>query len=178
MAKQTTQQTLADLTGLSQQRISQLQRSGVIVRGENPVTSVRKIISRLGAEAAGRQSSKSGKYDLVDERARLAAHQANKVEIETARMRAELLPVKFITEIMSSSYSVIRSRVLSQPNALKAKFPNKIDTEVFLYAKQLANEVLEELSRVRYPAELDERIKQYFSDIQTATASNGDRMGG
>src|SRR5687768_8072327 len=84
------QESLSQLTNLSQQRISQFQRRGTIDRGENLISATRKIIAHLGEIAAGRRGS--GPLDLVQERARLAAEMADKTNFELRKARGEFVP--------------------------------------------------------------------------------------
>jgi phage terminase Nu1 subunit (DNA packaging protein) len=182
MAKKITQKKLAQLTGLSQQRLSQLLHDGVWTRNDSLVAANKKIIKHLGDLKAGHKSAEG--LDLIHERARLSNLQADKVSIDTQRsslelqrMMAELMPLVFLTEILAFQNSNIRNRCLGIPNAVKVKHP-ETPTAIFLSLKEIVIQVLTDLSHVRFPAELDERIKRHFRDLLAATESNGDGVGG
>jgi len=200
MAKKITQKKLAQLTGLSQQRLSQLLSAGVWTRNDSLVGANKKIIKHLGDLKAGHKSAQG--LDLIHERARLSNLQADKVAMETnrlermlelqiekqsidtqrsglelKRMMAELMPMVFLVEILASQNSNIRTRCLGIPNAVKVKHP-ECPTPIFLSLKEIVVQVLTDLSHVRFPTELDERIKRHFRDFLAATESNGDGVGG
>jgi phage terminase Nu1 subunit (DNA packaging protein) len=174
--KRNTQAEFAKLVGITQQAVSQLIRKGVLSAHGNLVQWIGEYCANLRDQAAGRKSE-SGKFDLVDERARLAASQREKIDIEIARLRAELVPLVMVGDILSHHSSTVRSHVLGAANALKAKHP-ETSTAQFVSLNQIHNDLLTALSYVKFPADLDERIKSYFRDIQAAPKSNGNGMGG
>jgi phage terminase Nu1 subunit (DNA packaging protein) len=80
-----TQSALARISGITEARVGQLHAAGVF-HGETLVDWLRCLCRRLGDEAGGRAG------ELADERARLAAAQADRVEMENAVTRQELAP--------------------------------------------------------------------------------------
>ena len=89
--KAMTQQAFADLVGISQPAVSDLQTRGVILGGQTGAVWLHSYCEHLREVAAGRTSS--GDLDLVQERARLAKEQADKAAMVNAQMRKELAPV-------------------------------------------------------------------------------------
>jgi phage terminase Nu1 subunit (DNA packaging protein) len=174
MAKDTTQEQFARLANISQPRVSQLIRQGILSRGGTILDWTRELLEHQRRIIA-QHESKSG-IDLIAERARLSQRQAEKVEIENARLRNELLPVAIVKSILQSHNTTIRARLLGVPNRFKAKHP-KVTTEEFLSLKDIVNEVLTELSRVRLPDDLEASARQYFRDLHSAAQSNGHGVG-
>jgi phage terminase Nu1 subunit (DNA packaging protein) len=91
LARQGTQAEFGSLIGVSQQAVSDLISRGVLATGANLIDWLQAYCSHLREQAAGRASS--GDLDLVQERARLAKEQADKVAMINARLRRELAPV-------------------------------------------------------------------------------------
>ncbi len=74
-------------------------------------------IRHLREVAAGRKSDNvNTEYDLMEERARLSHHQANKTELEEGILRGELIEVESVINRWSAMISVFRSRLLSLPS--------------------------------------------------------------
>ena len=89
---------LADHLGLSVARISQLKSAGILPdapRGKHDLDACRcAYLKHLREVAAGRGSRDGGGLDLVEERARLARAQAEKVERENAVAEGKFLRVR------------------------------------------------------------------------------------
>lgn len=86
-----TQEKFGDLVGISQQAVSDLLLRGVLQRGHSAGEWLHAYCANLREQAAGRAST--GDLDLVQERARLAKEQADKVAMANAQARKELAPV-------------------------------------------------------------------------------------
>ena len=99
--KAMTQQAFADLVGISQPAVSDLQTRGVILGGQSVAVWLHSYCEHLREVAAGRTSS--GDLDLVQERARLAKEQADRAAMVNARMRKELAPVGFMTLVLAKT---------------------------------------------------------------------------
>ena len=79
------------MVGVTQQAISDLVSRGTLQRGGTAGQWLRAYCSNLREQAAGRASM--GDLDLVQERARLAKEQADRVAMANQQERRELAPV-------------------------------------------------------------------------------------
>lgn len=174
MPKDTTQEQFAKLVGITQPAVSQLIRKGVLTRGQSIGRWLQEYISNLREQAAAHKSDEG--QDIIKERARLAARQSEKLEIETARLRGELIPRQAVADILGFHNSTIRSRLLAIPARLKSQHP-ELQTSAVVALKILIDETLTELSHVRFPSDIDEQTRQYFSDLHSTTKPNGDAVG-
>ncbi|MPS27572.1 MAG: DNA packaging Nu1 [Alcaligenaceae bacterium] len=95
-----TQEKFASLVGVSQQAISAMQAKGVLLPGASASVWLKAYCDHLREQAAGRQSE--GKFDLIQERARLAREQADRVAMENAVSRQELAPVVLLSQVLAS----------------------------------------------------------------------------
>lgn len=95
-----TQSQFAELIGVSQQAVSDLINRGVLDRQASAGQWLRAYCSHLREQAAGRAST--GDLDLVQERARLAKEQADRVAMENAKERRELAPVSLMESTLSN----------------------------------------------------------------------------
>ena len=62
--------------------------------------------------------TESDNLDLTAERARLAHFQANKTELEAAKMKRELIEVEEVAEIVGNDYANMRANLVSLPTKL------------------------------------------------------------
>ncbi len=174
--KNATQEQLAEALQISQQDVSRLIHKGFLTRSASLGQWLIEYGRHMREVAAG-WKSQDGDLDLIHEKARLAARQSEKLEIDTAKLRGDLLPKNIVTDILNFHNATIRSRLLAMPSRLKAQRPElEIDAVIALTA--LIRETLNELSHVRLPQTVDDGTRQYFSDLHAAAKSDGNGMGG
>ncbi len=174
--KNCTQQELADTLQITQPEVSKLIKKGYLTKHASLGQWLIEYGRHMRDLAAG-WKSEDGNLDLIHERARLAARQSEKLEIDTAKLRGDLLPRTIVTDILNFHNATIRSRLLAMPTRLKAQRPElEIDAVISLTA--LVRETLFELSHVRLPKDIDDRTRQYFSDLHASTKPDGNGVGG
>lgn len=79
---------------------------------------LKDLVDRLGESAAGREGE-SGEFNLVDERARLAAEQADKVAMDNAVRRGELAPRALLESALSEAVQRVVPILESIPAQVK-----------------------------------------------------------
>lgn len=112
-----TQTQFAELVGISQQAVSDLISRGILRRGETASKWLVLYCANLREQAAGRAST--GDLDLVQERARLAKEQADRVAIENMQSRRELAPVALMESTLGTLANKIVGILESIPVNLK-----------------------------------------------------------
>ena len=55
-------------------------------------------------------------FDLTDERARLAHHQANRAALEAEQLAGSLIEIEAVANVVGEEYSNVRSRLLAIPS--------------------------------------------------------------
>src|ERR671913_163957 len=112
---------LGDWLGLTDRSVRDLAADGTIPRsrrGRYPLkVCVRAYCAHAREVAAGR-TSQDGELDIVAERARLAKEQADKLEMENAAARGELLPRGHVVSALQAVFARCRARLLSLPTKL------------------------------------------------------------
>jgi|SRR6516225_8189628 len=161
-----TQEYLAQLTGLSQQRISQLQREGVIAKGENPIVSNRKIVAHLGSQKAG-WKSQDGKLDRIAEAAMLDRRRREEIELRLAERREELFAMDSIVEIVKFTVLAVRNKFLALPSRLRSLAPD-LSTKHYGIVEQLVREAISEFNAERFPPGIRQATEQYFHRLHAA----------
>lgn len=101
-----TQAQFAELVGISQQAVSDLTARGILRRGDSAGQWLIAYCANLRGQAAGRASM--GDLDLVQERARLAKEQADRVALENQQSRRELAPVA----LMESTLGMLANKIV------------------------------------------------------------------
>lgn len=107
-----TQAQFATLVGISQQAVSDLVARGVLSRGDTARAWLQAYCANLREQAAGRAST--GDLDLVQERARLAREQADKVALENKQSRRELASVT----LMERTLGMLANKVVGLLEAI------------------------------------------------------------
>ncbi len=111
----------------------------------------------LPAILIGGSDAEAGPLDLTAERARLAAAQANKTELEVSKLRGRLVDADIVTEYWQRLLSAMRSRFIALPTKLaQVAISAQGLHETKIEAERLVHEALSELSTNGLP-ELAER---------------------
>jgi phage terminase Nu1 subunit (DNA packaging protein) len=142
--------TLASLFNLTEQRIHQLAREGVIPREKGKyelVSAVQGYIKFLQDRASGGRTERA---DVHTERARLVRAQAEFREMETARLYRELLPFDEVVTAWQQLITAFRAKCLALPSKL-APLLVAIDEigEIQDHIERGVREALEDLSRFK-----------------------------
>lgn len=177
MAKEKiTQEQLATLLGCSQQWIAKLKAKGALTRWDNLGALLVEGWKHSAAEASGRVSDTS-ELDLVAERARLAARQSEKLELELAKLRGELIPEEIIAEHFNSFAFAIRAKLLALPSRYRSQFPMLTPRQVDALDSAV-REILQELSVERFPAEYREKIRLRLAELHATAKTDSGPVGG
>lgn len=121
-----TQREVAEHLGVSQPTVAKLVAAGVFqptgARGGLDLDACRKAyLGRLREEAAGRAAhggadGEEEELDLVAERARLAAAQADRIEMENHQTRGLVVRTEDAIRITTEMLAKVRTRVLAIPS--------------------------------------------------------------
>lgn len=116
------QKELAELLGVSVTTVVTYERENVWNRDDTLREQLQKYIYHLRERAAGRAAG--GGLDLATERAALAAMQKEKVELEVARMKGELVDARetyrqmfTISRQIRNSFQTLPGRIANQAAA-------------------------------------------------------------
>lgn len=92
-----------------------------------------------GVEGEDRIAERLRNQDtIVEEKARLAAEQANKLAMENALRRRELAPIAVLREYAEQTANVVRSGLEAVPGALKRGIPHLRASEVQIAKREIA----------------------------------------
>ena len=85
-------------------------------------------------------------FDLTDERARLAHHQANKAALEAGLLAGSLVEIEAVADIVGAEYANARSRLLAIPSKAAPQVIGLSIVEVKALLDDMLFEALDELS--------------------------------
>lgn len=89
-------------------------------------------------------------FDLTEERARLAHHQANKTELEEKVLRGQLLPYETVQNVQSRMIMAFRAKCLSLPTKTAPRLAYLTDLpEIEAEIRSAVYDALSELSEFR-----------------------------
>jgi phage terminase Nu1 subunit (DNA packaging protein) len=139
--------TLAALLGLTANRVNALAREGAIPRagrGRFPIPdAVQAYVAWAKANPAGRRVADA---DLADEKKRLAREQADKIALQNARARGDLLDAHAVRSRWGEYTTRLRSALLAVPARVTAQVgldragAAALDAEVRAALDQIATE--------------------------------------
>ncbi|MFC4158275.1 hypothetical protein [Chitinimonas lacunae] len=140
-----TQQELGEHLDLSDRQIRELQRLKVFPKGSGFDEARIAYIRRLREQAAGRMGNGGG-LDLTNERARLAAAQADKTELELAQLRGELIPLAQAQDAWSAMVGASRAKFLTLAARLAPRAVGMTEQQIERLTRDMVYEALAELA--------------------------------
>ena len=173
--------TIAKLFGLTERRVQQLARDGVIPKPEKNqyelIGSVRSYIEYLQQRAFGKGVAPQ---DTHHERARLIKAQADMAEIDLAERTGQLVTVERIEADWIQMVTACRAKLLGIPTKTAYQIANLKDPEeVEKFLKRTIHEALLELAN--YETE-DEDLQAVESDgdesVDSTTGTDSEPVGG
>jgi phage terminase Nu1 subunit (DNA packaging protein) len=150
MAAQTYPVTvISKLLDLTPRRVQHLANEGVIPRAEKGryelVPAVRGYIRYLRDRSIGRDGEQSS--DIASERARLTREQADKMAMENAKARGELIPTPLVQKSIERAFSAFGSRIDAIPRKAVPRLKGcSGDAAREKVLRELIREALHELS--------------------------------
>lgn len=139
-----THAAFAIAVGVSRQDVSGIVKRGIVDLSKGMDKSIIDYCSHLREKAAGR--SGGGEYDLTEERARLAHHQANIAALDEKVKEKTLIPADIVVTRWQDILTNVRAKVLSIPTQLAATCAESPRQVVEKKATQLVKTALDELS--------------------------------
>lgn len=136
--KKVTQAQFAQLVGVTQPAVSGLIARGILKVGDTAGNWLLAYCGHLRETAAGRSQSGESSLNLNDERARLAAAQADKVEMENQLLRGEIVRVDTLEAVLSATGGKIKAQLEALPGALKRRLPSMTAAEVGYVRREVA----------------------------------------
>jgi len=121
LQQQITQQEFGQLVGVAQQTVSEMLARGVINQGGTAHEWLQSYCAHLREVAAGRAAE--GGVDLAHERALLARAQRERIEVQLAEKRRELVPAYLLEEVLAKTAARIAAIFDGIPGAIKRRVP-------------------------------------------------------
>ena len=138
------QKVMALAFGVSVQAIQKWRVKPRLTRGKEKLYYLPDLVDyRLNRE-------EPGQLNLSAERARLAAAQAERTELEVAQLKGELIPAGVILENWEPIVGAARAKVLAIPTKIKAAIPKLTDRNV-ARIKSICRAALEDLANGGIP---------------------------
>lgn len=173
-----TQNEIALHLDLSVRSVRNLQSEGVLSK-DNTLDEARVAYIRRLREQAAARLSKDGGADLVAERARLSRLQADKVEIEIAVKRGELVSLVDAERAWSALVGAFRSKMLTLASRAAAATLGKSEAETMRILDDIVREALQELSHWEVGGDIESipRSVQSSGDCGTPAQDTDQSMG-
>lgn len=173
--------TIAKLFGLSERRVQQLARDGIIPKPEKNqyelIGSVRSYINYLQQRAFGQGVAPQ---DTHLERARLLKAQADMAEIELAERTGELVTVERVESDWMAMVMACRAKMLGLPTKTAYQISNLKDThEIEKFLKRTITEALTELATYDTDDEdISEGLEDGDGSVDSTTGTDSEPVGG
>ena len=172
--------SLARLFNLTERRIQQMARDGIIPKPEKGkydlINCTRAYIKYLQDRANGRDIEP---HDAYLERARLLKAQADKTELEVKSLNGEVIPTEEADLLWSGLITSFRAKILAMPARCALRVMNmKTHPEIEACLKEHVYEALTELSRYE-PLQHSSNDPDESSALGSAAAElEGEPVGG
>lgn len=134
-----TQEAFGLLVGISQQKVSQLLKEGVIDQGGSAAAWLTAYCERLRQQAAGRLGDATGGLDLVQERAALARSQREAQDMKNAVARGEFAPVGLLADVLAAASAGVVDRFEQLDGALSKACPDLPEAARLVVQKVIAS---------------------------------------
>ena len=166
--------TIAKLLDMTPRRVQQLANEGIIPkpkdRGQYEIVPcvvgyIKHIEGMLNGEAG----------DLASEKTRLTRAQADKTEIETARMKGELVSLADAERGWSALVGAFRAKMLTLPPRAATAVLNKAEKEAERILTNMVYEALAELSNWKPDDEDAETILASGSGSSSPASADNDK---
>jgi len=167
---------IAKLLDLSERRVQQLSREGVIPKAQRGqyelVGSVRGYVQYLREQAAKAQA---GAPDYASERARFIRARADLAEIEADEKRGSVLVAEDVEAAWIAVLALLRTRLLSLPDRLAPQvFDQSTIGDTRTLIRSAIREVLDDLAEPDIDLETDPES----NGLADPEADGADRTGG
>lgn len=143
---------LAKLLNLTERRLQQLAKEGVIPRqerGKYPLIGcVNGYVKFLQDKLAGSGDAR----DLSSERAKLARIQSEHTELRVKQLRGELVPAAAAVHVLEALASAMKTRLTSMPYVLKQRHP-EVSAGVVSEIRDLIEDALRQVAADGLPRE-------------------------
>lgn len=171
-----TQQEVAQITGLTQQRVQQLQKQQVWQKSDHVIIANRKIIAHLGEVAAG-WMSQDGRVDRMREAAMLDRRKREEIELKLAERRGQLISLPSIVELIKYLILAIRTKFLALPSRMRSQCPD-LSAKHYAILDRLVRDVILDFNSDRFPPAVRSATEQYFHRLHSAADSEDRPVGG
>ncbi len=113
----------------------------------------------------------SGKYDLVEERARLAHHQANNESLKESQNRGALIPAELVADLGSGLVGAARTKLLALHSKIRNRHP-ELSQELIDEIEDLHHETLSELGKDGLPRDIRKRIQRHIQRMESTAETH------
>lgn len=175
-----TQAEFGELVGITQSAVSEFIRRKVIPcegKGRIPLgPALLAYCAHMRAVASG-HVSEDGDLDLTAERARKAKEEADKLEMENALRRRQLLDRSDVDAAVAGAFARVRARLLNVPSKVAPMVAPDAPAEAEAAIRDAIYEGLRELSETTV-SDLCGDDAGLVEDTGSAAAVDGERVGG
>lgn len=153
---------IGDVFGLSHPTVQKYRKQGMPVlrvaggKGQANIFETVDVYRWLLQRALDRSGADDDDLDGEQELAQLRRAQREKVELQAAQMRSELIPQDEAVAAWSALAAAVRSKILSVPSRMRSRLPD-MPKEAQDELKLLLREALDELSRSDPLGDLESR---------------------
>ena len=157
---------ISEITGFDRRTIkARLSAMKPVKEGRSHLYETRDALRLLYLE------SEKAVYDLQEERARLAHHQANMEKIKEDEARAMTIPTDLVIRLCSENNSAARTKLLSVPSQVKTKH-GRLEQSVINDIEKYIHDALWELADDGIPPGLQQRMERYQKELATTSEAD------
>lgn len=134
-----TSATVADWLGISAQRVGGLARLGHIPRRADGRYNLRDAVRGYARFARDAAEGRRGSEELATEKLRLAREGADKLAIQNAKAKGELLEAAAVAREWASILRDVRAAILAAPSRIGSRLPHLTAHDVAEINRELSD---------------------------------------
>lgn len=172
--------TLAKLFNLTEVRVQQLVKLGVVVRGERGRydlwPSIQGYIKYLQERTGGRSGGDGSDYEK--HRTRLYKARADAAELSAQLMNGKMHEAEKVAAVWTEMISAARSKLLALPTRAAGKVMGLSEiAQVKAVLEENVNEALNELSDYEPGRVASDAMPEHLPEMEAADEADGEPMG-
>ncbi|WP_100551073.1 terminase small subunit [Caedibacter taeniospiralis] len=142
-----TARVLAKLLKLSERRVQQLVKEGVLTKEKNGqypmIENIHRYIDYIGVRARNNDSDIDLNVALKEEKLRLIKAQADNQEIKAKLAAKQVIEVSRIEMVLGAVFTLMRERLLNIPDRSERTLVGETDKDIF--KKTLTHEITDSM---------------------------------
>lgn len=141
-----TQRAFAGCIGVTQPRVSQLIKEGIVIKDDESPSGGVYLVASLINYFKSKSGADGEDVDYMEEKAKHEKTKREIAELRLAKMEHSVYDARTVEFVMTEQYSNLRTQLLGMPSKLAPQLEGKKKEEIYAVMTREIEEKLEELA--------------------------------